>query len=103
MFQCSKFNRLVVAGIAAAAISPTPRSPARRSTVASRRRRRRTCARPTRSRVGAPGTGVVQDLRTPDQVDGTHVDRADAGRAADVARQPAADRERRADHQHAGG
>jgi hypothetical protein len=52
MFQSTKFNRLVVAGIAAAAIAPTA---ALAGTV--------------------DGSGVAQDLRTPDQVDGSTVDR----------------------------
>ena len=46
MFQ-SKFNRLIVAGLATAAVVPTPRSHAWPPTR-SRRRRRRTCGRPTR-------------------------------------------------------
>lgn len=60
MPRSSKFNRLVVAGIAAAAISPTAAlaSPA------------------IDGGLSAPGTGVVvQDMRAPDQVDGTTVDR----------------------------
>jgi hypothetical protein len=58
MPRSSKFNRLVVAGIAAAAIAPTAAlaSPA------------------IDGGVSAPGTGVVQDMRAPDQVDGTTVD-----------------------------
>ena len=88
--QHSKFNRLIVAGIAAAAIAPTAAlaSPAHRRCGAAG-------AGPRRRQVagGAPGTGVMQDFRAPDQVDGSTVDRPVAGRDADVAHQPAADRE----------
>ncbi len=58
MLQSSKFNRLIVAGIAAAAIAPTAAvaSPALDGGVA------------------APNSGVAQDWRTPDQVDGSKVD-----------------------------
>jgi hypothetical protein len=60
MFQGSKFNRVIVAGIAAAAIAPTA-----------------AFAQPTDNGGGAPGTGaapgIVQDLRAPDQVDGSKV------------------------------
>jgi hypothetical protein len=54
-----KFNRVVVAGIAAAAISPTAAlaSPA------------------IDGGVPAPGSSVVQDMRAPDQVAGSTVDR----------------------------
>jgi hypothetical protein len=59
MFQCSKFNRLIVAGIAAAAIAPAA-----------------AVAGPALDGgVVAPGSGVAQDLRAPDQVDGSTVDR----------------------------
>ena len=59
MLQSNKFNRLVVAGIAAAAIAPAAAvaSPALDGGVA------------------APNPGVAQDLRSPDQVDGSTVDR----------------------------
>lgn len=58
MFQHSKFNRLIAAGLAAAAIAPAAAvaSPALDGGVA------------------APGSGVVQDMRAPDQVDGSTVD-----------------------------
>ena len=58
MFQSTKFNRLVVAGIAAAAIAPTA-----------------ALAGTVDGAVVAPGSGVAQDLRAPDQVDGSTVDR----------------------------
>jgi hypothetical protein len=59
MLQSNKFNRLVVAGIAAAAIAPAAAvaSPALDGGVA------------------APNSGVAQDLRSPDRVDGSTVDR----------------------------
>jgi hypothetical protein len=62
MLQSSKFNRLVVAGIAAAAIAPAAAvaSPALDGGVA------------------APNSGVAQDLRSPDRVDGSTVDRPTA-------------------------
>jgi hypothetical protein len=60
MFQGSKFNRVVVAGIAAAAIAPAA-----------------AVAQPIDNGGAAPGAGaapaVVQDFRTPDQVDGSTV------------------------------
>ena len=71
MPRSSKFNRLVVAGIAAAAISPTAAlaSPAiDGGTPAPQTQDMRA---PDQVAGGAPGTGVVQDLRAPDQVDGT--------------------------------
>ncbi|HEX5897975.1 MAG TPA: hypothetical protein VFY32_01160 [Solirubrobacteraceae bacterium] len=63
MFQCSKLNRLIVAGITAAAIAPAAAiaSPALDGGVA------------------APGSGVTQDLRAPDQADGSTVDRSAPG------------------------
>jgi hypothetical protein len=59
MLQSTKFNRLVVAGIAAAAIAPAAAvaSPALDGGVA------------------APKSSAVQDLRSPDRVDGSTVDR----------------------------
>jgi hypothetical protein len=60
MFQGSKFNRMIVAGIAAAAIAPAA-----------------AIAQPADNGGAAPGTGaapaVVQDQRAPDQVDGSKV------------------------------
>jgi len=66
MFQ-SKFNRLIVAGIAAAAIAPTAAlaSPA---TDAGGTAPQTQDLRSPDQVAGAPGTGVVQDLRAPDQV-----------------------------------
>ncbi len=60
MFQHSKLNRLIVAGITAAAIAPTAAfaSPALDGGVA------------------APDSGVTQDFRAPDQADGSTVDRS---------------------------
>jgi len=75
MFQ-SKFNRLIVAGIAAAAVVPTA-AVARVATdpvATPHKQDLRAPDQVTGAIVAAPGTGVVvQDLRTPDQVDGTHV------------------------------
>ena len=67
MLQRSKLNRLIVAGIAAAAIAPTAAvaSPAIDGGPAATQDMRR----PTRSPRRA-GTGVTQDMRAPDQVDG---------------------------------
>jgi hypothetical protein len=61
MPKSTKFNRLIVAGIAAAAIAPT-------AAVASQDMRA-----PDQVAGGAPGTGVMQDMRAPDQVDGSTV------------------------------
>jgi len=58
MFQSSKLNRLIVAGIAAAAIAPTA-----------------AFAGTIDGGVVAPGSGVPQDLRAPDQIDGSTADR----------------------------
>jgi len=58
MPKSTKFNRLIVAGIAAAAIAPT-------AAVASQDMRA-----PDQVAGGAPGTGVMQDMRAPDQVAG---------------------------------
>jgi hypothetical protein len=75
MPRSSKFNRLVVAGIAAAAISPTAAlaSPAIDGGVSAPQTQ--DMRAPDQVAGGAPGTGVVQDMRAPDQVDGTTVDR----------------------------
>jgi hypothetical protein len=62
MLQSNKFNRLIVAGIAAAAIAPA-------AAVASPA---------LDGGVGAPDSGVVQDMRAPDQVDGSKVDQQTA-------------------------
>jgi hypothetical protein len=61
MPKSTKFNRLIVAGIAAAAIAPT-------AAVAQQDMRA-----PDQVAGGAPGTGVMQDMRAPDQVDGSTV------------------------------
>lgn len=59
MLQRSKFNRLIVVAIAAATVAPAA-----------------AIAQPTgNGGVAAPGSGVTQDLRSPDQVDGATVDR----------------------------
>jgi hypothetical protein len=73
MLQSSKFNRLIVAGIAAAAIAPAAAvaSPALDGGVAAPDRQ--DMRAPDQVAGGAPGTGVMQDLRAPDQVDGTPV------------------------------
>lgn len=75
MPRSSKFNRLVVAGIAAAAISPTAAlaSPAIDGGVPAPQTQ--DMRAPDQVAGGAPGTGVMQDMRAPDQVDGTTVDR----------------------------
>ena len=57
MLQCTKFNRLIVAGIAAAAITPA-------SAFA---------APAIDGGVTAPDSSVAQDMRAPDQVDGSQV------------------------------
>ena len=70
MFQ-SKFNRLIVAGIAAAAIAPTAAlaSPATDAGgTATQKQDKRTPDQVAGAIVAAPGTGVVQDMRAPDQV-----------------------------------
>jgi hypothetical protein len=66
----SKFNRLIVAGIAAAAVVPTA-AVARVATdpvPTPQKQDLRAPDRVTGAIVAAPGTGVVQDLRAPDQV-----------------------------------
>ena len=70
MPRSSKFNRLVVAGIAAAAISPTAAlaSPAIDGGVPAPQTQ--DMRAPDQVAGGAPGTGVMQDMRAPDQVDG---------------------------------
>ena len=63
MPKSTKFNRLVVAGIAAAALTPAS-----------------ALARPAiDGGVVAPGSSVQQDLRAPDQVDGPVVSNAAPG------------------------
>ena len=70
MFQ-SKFNRLIAAGLATAAIAPaaalaSPASDA--GGTAPQTQDLRAPDQVTGGIVAAPGTGVVQDLRAPDQV-----------------------------------
>ena len=66
MFQ-SKFNRLIVASLAAAAIVPTA-AVARVATDQVVPPQTQDLRAPDQVAGGAPGTGVVQDLRAPDQV-----------------------------------
>jgi hypothetical protein len=75
MPRSTKFNRLVVAGIAAAAISPTAAlaSPAIDGGVPAPHTQ--DLRAPDQVAGGAPGTGVMQDLRAPDQVARPTIDR----------------------------
>ncbi len=69
MFQ-SKFNRLIVAGLATAAVVPTA-AVARVATDQVATPQTQDLRAPDQVSggvVAAPGTGVVQDLRAPDQV-----------------------------------
>lgn len=63
MFQRSKLNRMIVAGIATAAIAPA-------AAVASPA---------IDGGTAAPDTGVTQDMRAPDQVDGAQVPSTNPG------------------------
>ena len=68
MFQ-SKFNRLIVASIAAAAIAPTAALASPASDAGGTGPQTQDLRAPDNQvGGGAPGTGVVQDLRAPDQV-----------------------------------
>jgi hypothetical protein len=70
MFQ-SKFNRLIVAGIAAAAIAPTAALASPATDAGGTAPQTQDLRAPDQvggGVVAAPGTGVVQDLRAPDQV-----------------------------------
>jgi hypothetical protein len=69
MFQ-SKFNRLIVAGLAAAAIAPTAALASPGIDVGGTAPQTQDLRAPDQvgGGVAAPGTGVVQDLRAPDQV-----------------------------------
>ena len=96
MLQSSKFNRLVVAGIAAAAISPTAALARPATTVALPRPRRRTSGRPTRSPVARPARASCRTCARPTRSTARR-STPTPGRDADVAHQPAADREPRAD------
>jgi hypothetical protein len=66
MFQ-SKFNRLIVAGLATAAVIPTA-AVAHVATDQVAPPQTQDLRAPDQVAGGAPGTGVVQDLRAPDQV-----------------------------------
>ena len=70
MFQ-SKFNRLIAAGLAAAAIAPTAAFASPATDAGGTGQQTQDFRAPDQvggSVVAAPGTGVVQDLRAPDQV-----------------------------------
>jgi hypothetical protein len=68
MLQFTKFNRLIVAGIAAAAIAPTAALASPATDVGGTTSDTQDFRAPDQVAGGAPGTGVVQDLRAPDQV-----------------------------------
>jgi hypothetical protein len=68
MLQYTKFNRLIVAGIAAAAIAPTAALASPTNDVGGNTSDKQDMRAPDQVAGGAPGTGVVQDLRAPDQV-----------------------------------
>jgi hypothetical protein len=67
MLQFTKFNRLIVAGIAAAAIAPTAALASPATDVGGTAPETQDFRAPDQVAGGAPGTGVVQDLREPDQ------------------------------------
>jgi hypothetical protein len=70
MLQFTKFNRLIVAGIAAAAIAPTAALASPATDVGGTGQETQDFRAPDQVAPvagGAPGTGVVQDLRAPDQ------------------------------------
>jgi hypothetical protein len=67
MLQFTKFNRLIVAGIAAAAIAPTAALASPATDVGGTAPETQDFRAPDQVAGGAPGTGVVQDLRAPDQ------------------------------------
>jgi hypothetical protein len=67
MLQFTKFNRLIVAGIAAAAITPTAALASPATDVGGTAPQTQDFRAPDQVAGGAPGTGVVQDLRAPDQ------------------------------------
>jgi hypothetical protein len=67
MFQ-SKFNRLIVAGIAAAAIAPTAALASPATDAGGTAPQKQDQRAPDQVAGGAPGTGVMQDMRAPDQV-----------------------------------
>jgi hypothetical protein len=68
MLQFTKFNRLIVAGIAAAAIAPTAALASPANDVGGTATQTQDKRAPDQVAGGAPGTGVVQDMRAPDQV-----------------------------------
>jgi hypothetical protein len=68
MLQYTKFNRLIVAGIAAAAIAPTAALASPANDVGGTTSDKQDMRAPDQVAGGAPGTGVMQDLRAPDQV-----------------------------------
>ena len=68
MLQFTKFNRLVVAGIAAAAIAPSAALAVPITDDGGTAPQTQDMRAPDQVTPAAPGTGVVQDLRAPDQV-----------------------------------
>jgi hypothetical protein len=68
MLQYTKFNRLIVAGIAAAAIAPTAALASPANDVGGTTSYKQDKRAPDQVAGGAPGTGVMQDRRAPDQV-----------------------------------
>ena len=68
MLQFTKFNRLVVAGIAAAAIAPSAALAVPIADAGGTAPQTQDNRAPDQVAPPAPGTGVVQDLRAPDQV-----------------------------------
>ena len=68
MFQSTKFNRLVVAGIAAAAIAPASAVASPATDAVGTAPQMQDPRTPDWVAPAAPGTGVVQDPRTPDWV-----------------------------------
>jgi DMSO/TMAO reductase YedYZ molybdopterin-dependent catalytic subunit len=69
MLQFTKFNRLIVAGIAAAAITPTAALASPATDVGGTAPQTQDNRAPDQVAPAAPGTGVVpQDNRAPDQV-----------------------------------
>jgi hypothetical protein len=68
MLQFTKFNRLVVAGIAAAAIAPSAALAVPITDDGGTAPQSQDKRAPDQVAPAAPGTGVVQDLRAPDQV-----------------------------------
>jgi hypothetical protein len=73
MFQRSKLNQLIVAGIAAAAIAPAAAVASSAVDGGVAAPDTQDMRAPDQVAGGAPGTGVMQDMRAPDQVDGSPV------------------------------